>query len=61
MISIETDDRPITVAEKLITAEMPVKNPITGKEIMVDAYELEELEEIADYLKVYVKSHSKEE
>lgn len=61
MISIETDDRPITVADKLITAEMPVKSPITGREIMVDAYELEELEEIADYLKVYVKSHSKEE
>lgn len=68
MIEIKDDDLPITAAAKIITGTKPVTlSPIqkaaakafTGIEHdgTCDMFSLEEIEEIADYLKTYVDHH----
>lgn len=69
MITINDNDLPITVAEKIITGTKPY-NPtplvkslaiaVTGNDNAgntVDMYDLEEIKEIADYLLVYYDKH----
>ena len=69
MITINDNDMPITVAEKLIKGTRP-NNPtpamkvlaraITGDENAadtVDMFDVDELKEIADYLMVYCRTH----
>lgn len=57
VITIESTDAAIEVAAKIATATIPFKNPVTGKEGTTDMFDLEEIAEIADYLKLYVKRH----
>ena len=71
MITIEDNDMPITVADKLICALRPQKNTVLHRftqvivngvsedkeEIMVDMFDFDDLEEIANYLLVYVKRY----
>lgn len=70
MITINDNDMPVTVAEKIINGTMvvelspamkAVRKALTGKEDdngNRDMFELEEIKEIADYLMVYYNSHS---
>lgn len=75
MITIEDNDMPITVADKLISATKLQKttpwsrlgriildgeDPGSDKDIRVDTFDLEDLEEIANYLLVYVKRYKDE-
>lgn len=69
MITIEDYDLPIVAAKKIICGTRPYNasplekafaKAITGDETAgetQDMFSLEEIEEIADYLMVYVKSH----
>lgn len=69
MITIEDNDLPIVVAEKIIRGTKveklsPVmkslRKSITGNEDdcdEVDMFELEEIKEIADYLMAYYNNH----
>ena len=71
MITIEDYDLPITVAQKIISGTMPyngygspfvkgIAKALTGDETAgetQDMFSLEEIEEIAEYLMVYVKNH----
>ena len=67
MITIDDNDLPINVAEKIIKGTKVEKlSPVmkslrkayTGKDIdEVDMFELEEIKEIADYLMVYYNNH----
>lgn len=69
MITINDNDLPITVAEKIIKGTKPynptplakaVAKAITGNENDVneiDMFSLEEIKEIADYLMVYYNNH----
>ena len=69
MITINDNDLPITVAEKIIKGTKPynpspltkaVTKAITGNENdanETDMFDLEEIKEIADYLMVYYNSH----
>ena len=69
MITINDNDLPITVAEKIIngtelynptTFEKAVTKAITGNENdsnEIDMFDLEEIKEIADYLMVYYNNH----
>lgn len=69
MITIEDYDLPIAVAQKIICGTKPYNRlplvkafakTITGDENAgetQDMFSLEEIEEIAEYLMVYVKSH----
>lgn len=69
MITIEDNDLPITVAQKIVTATKPqdatiaqkaLAKAILGKEsdtLEVDLFSVEEIKEIADYLIVYCNSH----
>ena len=73
MITINDDDMPITVAEKIINGTFVVKLSPEQKalrEILIgseddygnhDMFELEEIKEIADYLMIYYNSHSQGE
>ncbi len=69
MIEINENDLPITVADKLISATKLQKttpwsrigriildgeDPGPDKDIMIDAFDLDDLEEIAKYLWIYV-------
>lgn len=69
MITINDNDLPITVAEKIITGTKPY-NPtaaikafctvITGDESApntIDMFDIEEIKEIADYLMAYYDNH----
>ena len=69
MITINDNDLPITVANKLICGTRP-NNPTPVMKAMakaltnndnaadtVDMFDLDELKEIADYLLVYYESH----
>ena len=73
MITINDDDLPIVVAEKIITATKPY-NPtpmmkmlcanLTGKESAADAidmFDLTDLKEIAGYILTYCKYHDEVE
>ena len=69
MITIEDYDLPIVAAKKIICGTRPynaspfekaLAKAITGDKTAgetQDMFSLEEIEEIADYLMVYVKSH----
>lgn len=71
MITIEDHDLPIVVAQKIICGTKPyngysspfvkgIAKSLTGDEAAgetQDMFSLEEIEEIAEYLMVYVKSH----
>lgn len=69
MITINDNDLPITVAEKIIRGTKPhnpsaltkaVTKAITGNENdanEIDMFDLEEIKEIADYLMVYYNNH----
>lgn len=68
MIEIKDDDLPITAAAKIIAGTKPVNvgpmlkaaaKALTGIEHdgTTDMFSLEEIEEIADYLKTYVEHH----
>lgn len=70
MITIEDNDLPIMVAQKIIYGTKPYNNgsPLAKALAKVtkgnenagethDMFSLEEIEEIAEYLMVYVKSH----
>lgn len=68
MIEIKDDDLPITAAAKIITGTKPVTlspmmkdvtKALTGIEHdgTTDMFSLEEIEEIADYLKTYAEHH----
>lgn len=69
MITIEDYDLPIVAAKKIICGTRPynasplekaLAKAITGDETAgetQDMFSVEEIEEIADYLMVYVKSH----
>ena len=69
MITIEDYDLPIVVAKKIICGTKPyngiplakaLAKAITGDETAgetQDMFSIEEIEEIAEYLMVYVKSH----
>lgn len=69
MITIEDYDLPIVAAQKIICGTRPYNgSPLvkgTAKALIgdesagetQDMYSLEEIEEIAEYLMVYVKSH----
>lgn len=69
MIQIEDYDMPITAAQKIITGVMPwnasdfeksLCKAISGEaKTEKDMFTLEEIEEIANYLMVYVRSHEK--
>lgn len=69
MIEIDDNDLPITVAEKIITGvkhykandfEKALIKSFTGEEVTtMDMFSIEEINEIADYLKTYVASHPK--
>lgn len=69
MITINDDDLPITVAEKIITGTKPY-NPtpaakafavaLTGSDNAgdtVDMFNLEDIKEIAEYLNLYYEHH----
>ena len=69
MFTVEDNDLPITVADKIIKGTKPY-NPtpamkalakaITGDESNCDSqdmFDLEEIKEIADYLMVYYNNH----
>lgn len=68
MIEIKDDDLPITVAQKIIAGTKPVNlsplqkaaaKALTGIEHdgTTDMFSLDEIDEIADYLKTYVEHH----
>lgn len=68
MIEIKDDDLPITAAAKIIAGTKPVTlgpmmkaaaKALTGIEHdgTADMFSLDEIEEIADYLKTYVEHH----
>lgn len=68
MITINDDDLPITVAEKLISGTKHYEQTAmtkafvkawTGKESSeeIDMFDIDELKEIADYLMVYYETH----
>lgn len=68
MIEIKDDDLPITAAQKIIAGTRPVTlSPLqkaAAKEIFgiehngtMDMFSLDEIEEIADYLKTFVDHH----
>lgn len=69
MITIEDNDLPIVAAKKIICGIKPYNaspvekefaKAITGDETAgetQDMFSIEEIEEIADYLMVYVKNH----
>lgn len=68
MIEIKDDDLPITAAAKIIAGTKPVTlsplqkaaaKALTGidHDGTTDMFSLEEIEEIADYLKIYVDHH----
>lgn len=69
MITIEDYDLPIVAAQKIICGTMPyngspfvkgIAKALTGEEAAgetQDMFSIEEIEEIAEYLMVYVKSH----
>ena len=69
MITIEDNDLPITVAQKIICGTRPYNSlplakafakAITGDENAgetQDMFSLEDIEEIADYLMCYTKNH----
>lgn len=69
MITINDNDLPITVAEKIINGTKPynptplmkaVVKVITGDENTaneVDMFDSEEIKEIADYLMIYYNNH----
>ena len=68
MIEIKDDDLPITVAQKIIAGTKLVAlspmmkaaaKALTGIEHdgTTDMFSLDEIEEIADYLKTYVEHH----
>lgn len=68
MFEIKDDDLPITVAQKIIVGTKPVTlspvmkaaaKALTGIEHdgTDDMFSLDEIEEIADYLKAYVEHH----
>ena len=68
MIQIDDNDLPITVAEKIIKGTKPNKystdawkaltKAATGIECdTIDMFSLEEIEEIASYLRVYCERH----
>ena len=68
MIQIDDNDLPITVAEKIIKGTKPNKystdgwkalsKAVTGIECdTIDMFNLEEIKEIASYLRVYCECH----
>lgn len=69
MITINDNDLPVTVAEKIITGVKPYKPTEAMKMVAKvfvnsehacdtqDMYDLEEIKEIADYLLVYYEAH----
>lgn len=64
MITIEDNDLPVTVAQKIITgtkendSEIGKKLSIlAGGDGTVDMFSLEEIQEIAEYLQVYINNH----
>lgn len=69
MIEIKDTDLPITVAQKIICGTKPANNSPLIKSMAkalcndenagetMDMFSIEEIEEIANYLKVYCKSH----
>ena len=73
MITINDNDLPITVAEKIIRGTKPynptplmktVVKAITGNEAIaneVDMFDSEEIKEIADYLMIYYNNHNESE
>lgn len=73
MVIIYDNDLPITAAERLITATRPIKMPLLQKitqavpeggkpkeETLVDMYDLDDLEEIARYIMIYVNRYKDE-
>lgn len=73
MITINDNDLPITVAEKIITGTKP-NNPtplmkaicttLTGVDTAsdtIDMFDIEEIKEIADYLMAYYANNMREE
>ena len=69
MITINDNDLPIMIAEKIINGTKPYKpspmmkalsTAVTGEDSASetqDMFDLEEIKEIADYLMVYYNSH----
>ena len=67
MIKIEDNDMPVTVAEKIIKGTktyeptpfmQKLTEAVTGHVVKeIDMFTVEELEEIAKYLMVYVEAH----
>lgn len=57
MITINDDDLPITVVEKLITGTKQEKNGLIGVILQVDMFSQEDLREIARYLLTYDMCH----
>lgn len=55
MIEINDNDLPITVAEKIIKGDKPIRD--FGLNKFVDMFDLDEIKEIADYLIVYYEAH----
>ena len=68
MITIEDNDMPITAAQKIIMGTKPYERSplskaavkaITGEDnVDIDMFSVEEIQEIADYLLVYCRSHA---
>lgn len=73
MITIEDNDLPIVVAQKIITGTKPynptplmkqVAEVVAGKGVdcnSVDMFDLDEIKEIADYLMAYYINHESKE
>lgn len=57
MITINDNDLPITVAQKLITGTRQEENSELGVILQVNMYTLEEIKEIAKYLLTYDLCH----
>lgn len=64
MITINDNDLPITVAEKIISGTKPITdifikagNNLVGGDGTQDMFTLEEIQEIVEYLNVYIKNH----
>lgn len=71
MITIQDNDLPITVAQKIVSGTKPYEASAFTKAVVkaitgdgtdadsVDMFSLEEIKEIADYLMVYYLAHEK--
>lgn len=64
MITINDNDLPIIAAGKIISGTKPITdifmktgNTLVGGDGTQDMFTLEEIQEIAEYLNVYIKNH----